>query len=61
MAKPFREVGMPGNSTGTPADPTPNRCGLVNTAAASRQAVLDQVQVGESQGRLSDNIALSAS
>jgi hypothetical protein len=59
-AKPVREVGTPSDSTGTPADPTPNRCGLVNAAAAGRRAVLDQVQVGESQGRVSENIALSA-
>jgi hypothetical protein len=60
VAKPFGEAGTPGDSTGTPADPTPNRCGLVNAAAAGRQSVLDQVQVGESKGSLSENIALSA-
>ena len=56
-AKSLREVGMPGDR----GDPTPNRCGLVNgRPSAGRQAVLDQVQVGESQGGLSENIALSA-
>jgi len=41
-------------------DHTVNRCGLVNVAVTGPRAVLDQVQVGGSVGRVSENLALSA-
>jgi hypothetical protein len=41
-------------------DHTVNRCGLVNIAVTGPRAVLDQVPVGGSVGRLSENLALSA-
>jgi hypothetical protein len=37
-----------------------NRCGLVNTTARGRKAVLDEVQLGDAEGEISKNISLGA-